>query len=318
MWAEPLQIYFKTAPAEERLRPLGDAIIFSVLVTAADGKPLTEGWADIRLDAPPPGRFLSTDFPLVEGTRLGEMRLPLTGRRLEWKYSLPIRGDYRLSVDVVQEGKKIAGKTFQFDVRENRNRWIFLTIFVLALFALGVIAGRIFSPPARSVRDRSLIFVLCLAGGFTLSGRIASAQDIGLTHEFAGLEVEPAAVGKMSLIRWRIEGDQAAAKAMSLLTLSVIHKEKEKTVFAIERIPVVERFEMAFHFTDAADYRVTASAAVPGRGIVRLEKNVSVSGAEPSMMAQLPAMAFFLAVVAAGLAVGRWSRRAIALNQKNN
>ena len=70
----------------------------SLLITGADGRPVKQGVVDIRLDAPEPGRFFSTDFPFVEGTRLSEMRMELRQGRANWKFLFPIRGEYRLTV----------------------------------------------------------------------------------------------------------------------------------------------------------------------------------------------------------------------------
>jgi hypothetical protein len=66
--AEEFQIYFKTSPPLEQLRPFGETATLSLLVTAPDGRPVQDGWLLIGLDAPAPGRLWSTDFPLVEGS----------------------------------------------------------------------------------------------------------------------------------------------------------------------------------------------------------------------------------------------------------
>jgi hypothetical protein len=100
VWAEDLTIYFKTTPRIELLRPYADPANMSLLITGADGRPVKQGVVDIRLDAPEPGRFFSTDFPFVEGTRLSEMRMELRQGRANWKYLFPIRGEYRLAVVV--------------------------------------------------------------------------------------------------------------------------------------------------------------------------------------------------------------------------
>ena len=69
-------------------------------------------------------------------------------------------------------------------------------------------------------------------------------------------------------------------------------------------------FGMSFQFTDGAEYRVTAIAYVSGGQMIRTEQNISVIGVEPPARAMIPAIGFFLAVIALGLGVGRWSRRA--------
>ena len=85
-------------------------------------------------------------------------------------------------------------------------------------------------------------------------------------------------------------------------------------VFAVERLPVQGEFGMDFQFTDGAEYQISATTYVTGGQMVRIEQNVSVTGVEPPAQAMIPAIGFFLAVIALGLVVGRWSRRSKAAN----
>jgi hypothetical protein len=94
-----------------------------------------------------------------------------------------------------------------------------------------------------------------------------------------------------------------------LLTLTIAHLEKGKTVFSVERLPVAGEFAVSFQFTDGAEYRVTAIAYTNGGQMLRTERNIAVTGVEPPARTMIPAIGFFLAVIALGLGVGRWSRR---------
>lgn len=307
-WANELNIYFKTSPPLQHLRPFYDPGSLSVLVTSADGKPIAQGWADVRIDAPNPGWFFSTDFPLVEGTRLLEMRLPLRRGRAEWKFLFPVRGEYRLSIDVVTaEGKK-ASKVFPLEIREHRGKWTFLGLFTLALFALGVVAGRIFTRASPIGESKVAWYLLLPMSGWVFPATLL-AQGTGAGTYVGLLEIDPATVGQPVGVHWRVKGE-GAERSAALLTLTIAHLEKGKTVFSIERLPSIGEFSMNFQFTDGAEYRVTAIAELQGRQPIRTERYVSVSGIEPPAAAMIPAMGFFLAVIAAGLAVGRWSRRA--------
>jgi hypothetical protein len=96
---------------------------------------------------------------------------------------------------------------------------------------------------------------------------------------------------------------------MALLTLTIVHPEKNKIVFALERLPVAGEFAMNFQFTDGAEYRVAAIAYVAGRPMLRTERNIAVIAAEPPARAMIPAIGFFVAIIAVGLGVGRWSKR---------
>ena len=308
-WAEDINIYFKASPRLELLHPYSDPATLTLLVTGTDGKPVVQGWVAIGLEAPARGRFFSTDFPLVEGSRLLDMRLPLRQGRAEWKYLFPIRGQYRLNVEfVAPDGRKV-NKSFPLAIRENKQKWLFLGIFTVGLFALGVLAGRIFTGTLSNAKRRAAACLLVSMSCIPWSIEIA-AQEVGQRKHFGWLEIDPATVGKPSKVRWRLAGEEKAESRAVLLTLTIAHLEKAKTVFSVERLPVEGEFAMSFQFTDGAEYRVTAIAYVTGGQMIRTEQNISVIGVEPPARAVIPAIGFFLVVIALGLGVGRWSRRA--------
>jgi hypothetical protein len=299
--AEDLNVYFKISPRIELLRPFADPIDLSLLITGADGRPVKQGSVAIRLDAPAPGRFFSTDFPLVEGTLLNEMQLSLRQGRANWKYLFPIRGEYRLAVDVVADDGRKASKTFSFKVRENQEKWLALCAFSAALFILGFAAGRIFT----GTRERTVsLIAMALLSGFAPS---LNAQPGGAAGP-AGLEIEPVTVGKPSILRWS-SANGGDANPTGFLTLTITHLEKQKIVFAVEKVPVAREWSMKFHFPDGAEYRVVAFAQVPGEEPIRYQQLVSVTGVEPPMKAMVPVLSYFLAVIVLGLGAGRWSKR---------
>jgi hypothetical protein len=309
LWAQDINIYLKVSPPLEMLRPYSDPATMTLLITGAEGKPVIEGRVAIRLDAPEPGRFFSTDFPLVEGSRLLDMSLPLSQGKAEWKYLFPIRGRYRLTIEFVAPDGRIVNKTFPLRIRENEQKWFFLGIFTMGLFVLGVFAGRIFTGAVSNAKGRAAGCLLVSMSCVSWSMDVA-AQEVGQRKYFGRLEVVPTSVGKPSSVRWRLSGKENAESRAVLLTLTIVHLEKGKTVFSVERIPVAGEFAMYFQFTDGAEYRVTAVAYVAGEQMLRTAQNISIAGVEPPARAAIPALGLFLSVIALGLAVGRWSRRA--------
>jgi len=301
--AEEKNIYLKTSPALGLLRPFDDPVNISLLVTRADGRPVEQGRVAIVLDAPKSGAFLSTDFPVVEGSRLLELVLPLRQGRAGWRYLFPIRGDYRLSVSVVGADGEAMAKNFVIPVLENRTKWLWLGLFCAGLFLIGFIAGRIFTVIPATVTKSWLL--LLLGAVSSVSGHDGpSSIDNGATPSTA-LEITAATVGKPTRLRWRgADGGTATA----LLSLSITHLEKHKTVFAIDNVPVDKDYQLDFHFPDGAEYRVNSIAQVPGQMPLRSEQLVAVTGVEPPMTAQVPALMFFVAMIALGLGVGRFSK----------
>jgi hypothetical protein len=298
-------IYFKTSPLPERLRPFSEPATLSLLATAADGKPLASGWLNVRLEAPRP-IFFSTDFPLAEGSILTEMRLPLRAGKAEWRYNFPIRGEYRLFVEVLAPDGSQSTKMFAIEVREHRSKWLTLAAFMLGLLGVGVLAGRIFTRPV-SKGAGALAAIFSASLFLALSSSTAFAQA-GAVKPIARLEIDSPAAGKLARIRWVLDADGGNAGRGALLSLAITHIEKKMTVFAVDKIPVEGEFSMNFHFVDGAEHRVTAHAQLAGGRSARSEQVVSVSGVEPPISAMLPAMGLFLAVIGLGLGVGRWSR----------
>lgn len=299
--SQDLNVYFKTTPRIELLRPFADPADLALLVTDADGRPMENATVSVRLDAPAPGRFFSTDMPIVEGTRLNEMTLKLRQGRVSWKYLFPIRGEYKLVVDVRAADGRQAVKTFVFKIRESGSKWLALTAFSLALFILGISAGRIFTKTSA----QAALIALALTIGVPAWGATDSLQ---VAHAVGTLEIEPAIVGQLSRIAWRLENDGRHDSRMVLLTLTVTHLEKSKIVFAVEKLPVPGEFATRFQFPDGAEYRVTAAANIAGMAPIRNEQVISVTGIEPPARAAAPALLYFIALIAAGLGVGRWSK----------
>lgn len=301
--AEDINIYFKTSPLAERLRPFSEPATLSLLATAADGKPLASGWLNVRLQAPRPA-FFSTDFPLAEGSALTEMRLPLKAGKAEWKYSFPIRGEYRLFVDVLAPDGTQSSKTFELEIREHRSKWLALGVFTLGLFAVGFIAGRIFTHTPRDGTGALRIIFFALVS-FTFPAATAIAQEAASDKPVTRLEIDPPMAGKLARVRWVLDVNSSQK---AVLSLAITHVEKGMTVFAVDRIPVEGEYSISFHFVDGAGHRITANAEMPGGRSARTEQVVSVSAVEPPITAMVPTMSFFLAMIAAGLGAGRWSR----------
>lgn len=295
--AEELNVYLKTTPRPELLRPFIDATDLSLLVTGSDGKPVNQGTVSIKIEAPQPGSFFSTDYPLIEGTLLAEFRLPLVRGQATWRYLFPIRGAYRLIVDATVENGRRASRTLHVYVRENRIRWLALAALSIGLIGLGFAAGRVFTGTHVGA---IVLTAAALTGSAEVPGRTPSPPDS------ANLQIGSASVGRPSELYWSLAGGKLDGPRT--LSLTITHLEKQKTVFAVEKIPVEGEWAMKFHFPDGAEYRVAAVAQLPGKPPVTTEQVIAVAAAAPPAGPMVRALAYFLALTALGLAIGRWSK----------
>lgn len=139
--ATDLQIRLQSDIAETSIRPDLDVVNLSFEVLK-DGKPV-ESLLHVTLDSPAPSFLLSTDFPIVEGTRLIDSRVTTRDGRLDLAYVFPIRGRYRWNVtaEPLDTEESRCSQGFEFAVRENRNEIVNFAILLAVLATLGLLAG---------------------------------------------------------------------------------------------------------------------------------------------------------------------------------
>jgi len=128
-------------------------------------------------------------------------------------------------------------------------------------------------------------------------------REVGAAH----LAIAPATVGKPTQLKWRV--NDSNAKPTVALSLTITQLEENQVIFAIERLPVAGEFSMDFQFTDGSEHRVSAVAEMQGRAPIKSEQLINVTAVEPPVGRMIPALSFFMLLIAAGLAVGRWSKR---------
>src|SRR4030095_481832 len=105
----------------------------------------------------------------------------------------------------------------------------------MGLLGLGVFAGRIFTGALSHAKRRGAVCLLvsmsCVA--VPVAG---AAQELGQQKYLGWLEVEPATVGKLSKLHWRLAGDANAESRGVSLTLTITHLDKSQTEFAFETV----------------------------------------------------------------------------------
>jgi len=298
-------IKVEVTPDTTLLRPLKDAARITIDVEGVGESPGAPVDLFIRLTAPPPGNVVSTDFPLIEGTRLVEMHLAGVSGTLSWDYVFPIRGEYRLDVSATDGQGRRLERSFAYKVRESRMKLALLAGFVAALFLLGFVAGRILSAPAAV----AAILAVALLQGAGLDQGFGSDADRAI--EVKGeLAVTPARVGAPSTIRWRATERGSRKPVPATVTVRVLQLEKGREIFTLNRTPTDGTLDFAFQFTDASPHRVVVAATAQGRQqAAEVAQTVEVEPVTPPLAIRVWPVLVFSVVVLAGLAAGRISKR---------
>lgn len=108
---------------------------------------IQSGTARVFLSSPEPEFFSPTDFPIVEGTDLIDATLPVVNGKASFQYMFPIRGDYRLKVEVMDEkGNALGTHDLVISISENpeevKNAVLFIALLAVFGFAVGYLLSR--------------------------------------------------------------------------------------------------------------------------------------------------------------------------------
>jgi hypothetical protein len=158
------QIVVTAEPPFSEIRPHGgpsaglepDKLIIEM--KDASGKTIPNVKFDVRLVTPGTNFFLSTDVPRIEGvTVINWSGVSSTGRQ-EFDYAFPIRGEYRLSVTASPApgatGFSAVTKEMTLGIQEKGKSFVYLALFLAALFTFGLISGVVLGRANAAARPR--------------------------------------------------------------------------------------------------------------------------------------------------------------------
>ncbi len=135
-----------TDPAAGKIIPDAELAKTTIEVKDAQGRLIENAVIDFELDAPRPSPWISTDFPVVEGTRLFQSRFAAPDGRLVLDFIWPLRGEYRLFVRASPAPGTDASfapvtREVTLHLNENPAERGNLIQLIIGLFALGLVAG---------------------------------------------------------------------------------------------------------------------------------------------------------------------------------
>ncbi len=312
-----------STPALQTIRPDTD-IARVTLAVQRDGQPLSHGHVEVQVTAPPRPTFLSTDFPMVEGTTLLALASDLRDGAFAFDYVFPIRGAYTFDVTLqpVEGALHFAPTTLRksFQLRENpaevRNVWI----LVLGLFLLGGFFGLVLarSATAKSALQLTIVLMslgLALQAESTGRGQTEATPPPQMVRGEDGWELTVAStptqgtVGKHVQFAMALTKDGAVLMETTQFSLALHHIEDDTPIFKTDiyapRGETVQRVQ----FFDGAPHRVTITAHPADRahGLqppLQAVFAMDVQGLQPPLTVKLRTMTLLVGVLTIGMVVG--------------
>ena len=342
------QVLLSTNPSLEKILPFEAAterkhspVSFTLQAVDSSGKLLTNALIKLQISTPGRNPLLTTDFPMVEGTKLLEMEAATPSGKLEFQQMLPIRGNYQIQVNVsplVANAFTSYQQTLNLNVRENPVKYKFFAVIVAILFSIGLLGGWVIGGQeelkAGEIAPRSvrlLLSALTLVAIVTLlfinitaevaeahgdehsskSEKIAPSisQSQGMEIKIAGDKL--ATVGKLANLSVEVKDSTTGAAIKDVgLRVKTIALEDNLTVFAYQGFPnQAGKLIWQEQFFDGSPHKVEVEAiSLPESQrqfpAVKIAQLVEVEGIVPPIYIRLIGLFYFTAIVGIGMMIG--------------
>lgn len=302
----------------------------------SQGKALSRVRMQIKMTTPEPNPWISTDFPLVEGTELLSLEVPAAQGVVEFEQMLPIRGIYQLSVKVLPIDKAVATplieKVLTVDVPENPVKFRNFAVLSGICTLVGAVGGFFIGQSQGSTEEsRSHLAIpdpmRLLLMGLTLTAMAAlifinvSAEFQGGHSSMAGMAppietplvaqdkeqvlnldgAKAARVGTAESFQAKRTNRRTGQEIPSAFEISIFNIEKNWKLFSIAT-PIANHLRWKQQFFDGSGHRLEVRAPRYGaQPALTTKRSVSVEGIAPPVWVRLKALAYLTGFVALGL-----------------
>ncbi len=302
----------------------------------SQGKALSRVRMQIKIVTPATNPWISTDFPIVEGTELLSLEVPAAQGVVEFEQMLPIRGTYQILIKVMPMDDAVSTplikQVLTVNVPENLVKFRNFTILAGMCILVGAVGGFFIGTPHGRLDLRSTLgipeSVRLLLIGLTLTAMAAlilinvSAEFQGGHSSIAGMANTPinapsiaqdkeqvlnldgaqeARVGTAESFQARLTDRRTGQEIPSAFKVSVINEENNWKLFSIAT-PIADHLRWRQQFFDGSGHRIEVQTPPHKKQPALTTKHsVSVEGIAPPVSVRLKALAYLTGFVALGL-----------------
>lgn len=333
-------VQLQANPPLSQVVPNTEPVQLRVQAIDANQQPITDATIQVRLLTPAKTPWLTSDFPIVEGTTLLELNAIAPMGTLQFEQVLPIRGNYQMQVNVTPQ---TAGAFEPFEqvltltVPENpvkyRNVSILIAILLLTGFGGGwvlggdqrVHEGEIAPKPARMLLSAATLLAIVALLTINIKAEMAEAEmsyhsqgtlSAVATQQVQGIQVElsgdqQATVGQTATQTVSVR-DAATRQPISnaAVNLQVIALEHNEQLFTFDGVTdKTGKLTWQQQFFDGAPHQVSATIAPAANSSrqfapIRVAHEVEVEGIAPPLYIRFISLIYFTAIFVIGLIAG--------------
>lgn len=314
----------------------------------ATGAPLQNARFHLQVLTPAPTPWFTTDFPIVEGTKLLDIEADAPTGEFQMQQVFPIRGTYQLQVNVtplVANAFAPIEQALTLKVPENPLKFRYFPFVLAVLLAIGFVGGWIIGgrqaiqpgeiAPRRVRRLLSGVTVLAIVAllffeintefvqahaGMSMPEETPAANNAGLIQS-QGLKLEltgdqQTAVGKTASFQATLTDSKTNQPVSdAIFDIKSTQLENNWVAFAYQGVPDANgTLTWQEQLFDGAPHKIEVNVLPKpnsGRQFSPLQamREIEVEGIAPPMSVRLIGLFYFTAVLVLGLVAGLWFQR---------
>ena len=333
-------VQLQTEPSLNQVIPDEAPVRISLQAIDATGQPLSDVQFQLQLLTPGKTPWFTSDFPIVEGTKLLELGAKAPDGKVEFEQVMPIRGSYTLKAQVTP---LTAGafesfeQSIQLSVPENtvkyRNAAILIGILILAGVSSGWVVGgdqavqdgEVAPQPIRLLLSAATIVAIAVLLCVNISAELASAEHHGGETQTSATP----SVQRSQDLEIRLSGDrQATVGQLANQTIQVVNSktgspeanvvvnvksvalEDNKQMFAYQG-KTNDQGKLAWNeqFFDGAPHQVVADVTPSSGTALQVSHEIEVEGIEPPLYIRFISLGYYTGIFVLSLLAGIWLHR---------
>ena len=306
----------------------------------ATGAPLQNARFHVQVLTPPPTPWFTTDFPIVEGTKLLDIEANAPTGEFQMQQVFPIRGNYQLQVQVtplVANGFAPIEQTLNLTVPESPLKLKYFPVVLVVLLAIGfgggwiiggqqeIQSGEIAPRQVRLLLSGVSILAIAVLLFFNVSAEFAAHAGI----ESAALPVNNSGLIESQGLKLELTGDENAivgqtASFQAKLTNSQTNQPVSDAIFKLKSTQLENNW-IAFayqgvsdakgslawqeQFFDGAPHKIEVEVLPNPKGNKQFQpfqvtREIEVEGIAPPMSVRFISLFYFTGVLALGMMAG--------------
>jgi hypothetical protein len=307
------------------------------------GAPLLDARYHLQILTPKPTPWFTTDFPIVEGTKLMDIEGNAPSGEFQIQQLFPIRGTYQLQVNiapVVANAFAPIAQTLTLTIPENPLKFRYFPFILVALLTIGFVGGWIIGGRqalrAGEIAPRRVRLLLngvtILAIAALLCFDVAAEAQAGMAMAETGTADHSSTVQSQGL-KLALTGDKSTAVGQmagfqATLTDSQTNQPVSDAVFAIKSTQLENNWIAFAHqgipdakgtlawqeqFFDGAPHKIEVQVSPQPSGrqfqAFQASREIAVEGIAPPLSVRLIGLLYFTGVLTVGLLAGLWLQR---------